>query len=214
MTPLMSYLTGFGLASGVGAKAFVPVLLLGGLHYTQYFELSERWVWIASPPVMVVLAALVLVEIVVDSSPELSGHADVVAYLPKAVVGFIAFAAATGDVDQSLLELAGSGLLGSGTAVAGNWLRSRVRQPLRDTVEDLHDGVPRSVSVGEAGVSAVVAGSAVVAPLVGIALLAVVVAGAVLIARAVDGRRTPCVHCGQPIRPRAVVCPHCRREQM
>ena len=30
MTTLMSYLAGFGLATGVGAKAFIPVLILGG----------------------------------------------------------------------------------------------------------------------------------------------------------------------------------------
>ena len=56
MPSLMSYLTGFGLASGVGAKAAIPVLMLGGLHYTEWFELSERFAWIASPPVMIVLA--------------------------------------------------------------------------------------------------------------------------------------------------------------
>ncbi len=213
MQTLMTYLTGFGLASGVGAKAFIPVLALGLFHYTDYFELSERWAWIANPVVMVILAVLVLVEIVVDSTPELAQHADLVAYLPKAALGFIAFAAATGRVDRSLLELSASGLLGSGTAVGSHWIRSQLRRPLRHAVEDFHRYVPRAASLGEAGVSAMVATTSVLAPLIGLGLLVALVIGAWTIAVAVDRRRVTCVHCGQPIRPGALVCIHCKREQ-
>ncbi len=48
MTQIMTYLSAFGLASGAGAKAFIPILLLGGMHYTQYFELSEQFSWIGN----------------------------------------------------------------------------------------------------------------------------------------------------------------------
>jgi len=211
MSPLMSYLTAFGLASGVGVKAFIPVLALGAFHHTGYFVLSDRWAWIASPAVMVVLAVLVLAEILVDSIPELGELSDTVAYLPKMVVGFIAFAAATGTVDQSLLELTGSGLLGTGTAAAAHWMRNGVRRPIRDYVEDVHEGVSRTAS--EAGVSAVVTGGAIVSPVVGLVLLAVLAGAALMVARALDRRRVPCVHCAEPIRPGAVICVHCGREQ-
>jgi len=213
MPTLMSYLTAFGLAGGAGAKAFIPVLALGALHYTEYFTLSERFAWIASPPVMVVLGILVVVEILVDASPELGEYADVVAYFPKAVTGFVAFAAATGTLDQSLVELGASGLLGSGTATAAHWLRNRARKPLREYAEDLHEGIGKTASLGEAGVSAVVAGGAVVAPLLAVVLLAVLAVMAFFVARMLDRRRTPCVHCSEPIRPGAIVCIHCGREQ-
>ena len=36
---------------------------------------------------------------------------------------------------------------------------------------------------------------------------------AFFIARKVDQRRVACLHCGEPIRPGAVVCVHCTREQ-
>jgi uncharacterized membrane protein len=78
----LTYLTGFGLASGVGAKAFIGARP-GLFHYTDYFELSRRWAWIANPVVMVILAVLVLVEIVVDSTPELAEHADLMAICPR-----------------------------------------------------------------------------------------------------------------------------------
>jgi len=213
MQPLMSYLTAFGLAGSVGAKAFIPVLALGAFHHTGYFELSERWAWIASPPVMVVLGILVLAEIVVDANTELGAYADVVGYLPKVVAGFIAFAAATGAVDQSLVELGASGLLGGATAGAVHFLRNRARQPLRDHVEHLHGYLGRAASVGEAGISAVTAVSAVVAPLAAVALLLVTVACAFTVVHALDRRRVPCVHCGQPMRTGALVCIHCKRDQ-
>ena len=83
MTEIMTYLSAFGLASGAGAKAFIPVLMLGGLHYTRYFELSEKFSWIADPAVMTILAVLVVLEVVVDAHPDLGQFADEVAYLPK-----------------------------------------------------------------------------------------------------------------------------------
>jgi len=213
MASLMSYLTAFGLAGGAGSKAFIPVLLLGAFHYTEYFELSERWMWIASPAVMVILGLLVLVEIIVDSNPDLGHWADAAGYLPKLAVGFIAFAAATGDVDQSLVQLGTSGLMGSTTAGAVHWLRNKVRQPFRYYVEDIHGSAGKAASLGEAGISAMVAGSAVVAPLAAVTMLIALVVVALLVARSFDRRRVACMHCGESIRPGALVCIHCKREQ-
>jgi hypothetical protein len=213
MPSIMSLLTGFGLASGAGAKAFIPVLLLGGFHYTPYFELSERWLWIASPPVMVVLGVMVLVELWVDAHPDMGRWSDLAGYLPKLVAGSIAFAAATGSVDESLTELGASGLLGAATAGSVHWLRNRIRRPIRDYVEDIHEGVGKIASLGEAGVATAVAGTAVVAPVVSLFMLAGAIGVAMAITRAIDGRRVACAHCGEPIRPAALVCPSCGREQ-
>jgi len=55
---IVSYLTAFGLATGAGTKATIPVIALGLFHHTRYFELSPRWEWIASPPVPAVPIAL------------------------------------------------------------------------------------------------------------------------------------------------------------
>lgn len=213
MPSIMSLLTGFGLASGAGAKAFIPVLLLGAFHYTPYFELSERWLWIASPPVMVVLGMMVLVELWVDAHPDMGRWSDLAGYLPKLAAGFIAFAAATGTVDESLLELGASGLLGSATAGSVHWLRNRIRRPIRDFAEDIHESVGKVASLSEAGVATAVAGTAMVAPVLSLAMLAATIGVAAVIARTIDGRRVACTHCGQPVRPGAVVCTSCGRDQ-
>jgi hypothetical protein len=210
----MTYLAGFGLATGVGAKAFIPLLLLGGLHYTKYFELSASFEWMADPAVMVVLGILVVAEILVDAHPELGHYADTVAYLPKFVVGCIGFAAVVGAVDDNLAALAASGVLGGGTAVGVHWLRNKLRRPYREAAETLHEGFGKLASVSEAGASATVAGASVILPPAGVLLAGGFAVGGLVVARSMDARRIPCVHCGEAIRPDALVCYHCGAEQL
>jgi len=210
---LMTYMAAFGLASGAGAKAFIPILALGGFHYTPYFELSERFQWICSPAVMAILAVMVVLEIVVDAHPELGGWTDSVSYLPKMVAGFIGFAAVVGTIDDDLVSLAGSGILGAGTAGSVHFVRNAVRRPFRMVAEELHEGVGRAASVTEAGVSLSLAGSALVVPPVSMVLVGGLALSAVLVGNAIGRRRVPCTACGQPIRPGALVCIHCGVDQ-
>ena len=213
MESLMTYMAAFGIAAGAGAKAFIPILALGVFSYTPYFELADRFVWIADPMVMVVLAVLVIVEIVVDAHPDLGRFSDVIAYLPKVVAGFLAFAAVTGRLDNDLIQLGTSGVLGGGTAAGVHWLRNQVRRPFRDLAEDAHESVGKLASVSEAGASATLSGTALVAPPLSILALVGFVAASVFTIRVADRWRVVCVHCGESIRRGALVCPHCRRDQ-
>jgi hypothetical protein len=208
----MTYMAAFGLAAGAGAKAFIPILALGAFSYTPYFELGDRYLWIADPLVMVVLGALVVVEIVVDAHPDLGRFADHIAYLPKIVAGFLAFAAVTGRLDEDLIQLGTSGILGGGTAAGVHWIRNQVRVPFRDLAEDSHEVVGKFASVSEAGASAALAGTALVVPPLSMVLLGGLVTAAVVTRRAVDGRHAACPQCGEAIRTGALVCPHCREE--
>ena len=49
MSELMAIMTGLGLAAGAGAKAMIPVFLLGAFHYTPWFTLSERFEVVHEP---------------------------------------------------------------------------------------------------------------------------------------------------------------------
>ena len=212
MGSLMSIMTGFGLAGGAGAKAFIPLLLIGGFHYTPYFELGERFAWIASPQVMVVLGVLVVLEILVDSVPELGEYADLVSYLPKIVAGFVAFAAATGSVDENLMQLGISGALGGGTAAGVHWVRNQIRRPFREVAETLHGGAARFASLGEAGVSTVVASSAIIAPPVAIFALCAFALAGFGVSKKLGGRSAVCPTCGGRTYPDALACPTCGSE--
>jgi len=213
METLMTYMAAFGLATGAGAKAFIPVLALGAFHYTPYFDLAPRFAWVADPLVMGILGVLVVLEIVVDAHPDLGRFSDVVSYLPKIVAGFIGFAAVTGRLDPDVTQLGASGVLGGGTAAGVHWLRNKIRQPFRDFAEDAHESAGKVASLSEAGASAALSGTAMVVPPVSLALALAVVGGSVVVARRSEHRRVGCVHCGEPIRPGALVCIHCKREQ-
>jgi hypothetical protein len=212
MESLMTYMAAFGIAGGAGAKAFIPILALGAFSYTPYFALADRFAWIANPLVMAVLGVLVIVEIVVDSHPDLGRFSDEVAYLPKIVAGFLGFAAVTGRLDNDLVQLGTSGVLGGGTAAGVHWLRNQVRKPFRDLAEDAHEAVGKFASVGEAGASATLAGTALVAPPLSIAALGGLVAVSAVVIRKTDALRAECGECGGEIRKGALVCPHCRAE--
>jgi len=213
METLMTYMAAFGFATGAGAKAFIPILVLGAFHYTPYFELTGRFAWIADPLVMGILGVLVVLEIVIDSHPDLGRFSDYVSYLPKIVAGFIGFAAITGQLDSDVAQLGASGVLGGGTAAGVHWLRNKVRQPFRDFAEDTHESAGKVASLSEAGASAALSGTAVVVPPLSMVLAFALVGGSVAVARKAEARRVPCAHCGEPIRPGALVCVHCKREQ-
>ncbi len=213
MDTLLHYMTAFGLATGAGSKATIPIIALGLFHHTPYFELSPQWAWIASPPVLTVLSAMLLIEMYVDAHPELGSWSDTLGYLPAVVAGFISFAASTGKVDSGLAQLAGSGLLGSGTAVASRAIRNMIRKPFRDHVESLHHRVGTVATAGEAGVAGVLSAAAVLLPLVGaIAAVVAILVGLSVGASVQRAGSTPCPHCGQPVDRRALVCASCRKD--
>ncbi len=208
---LLTYCTGFGLAAGAGGRAGLAVLALGAFHYTDYFELSERFVWIASPPVMAVLGVIGVVEIWADAHPDIGEFTELAAWLPKLVAGFLAFAAATGSVDGNLLQLAASGIMGAITAGTVQFVRSEVREVVRDTSEATHPFVDKAYAMGETAVAGTVAGAAFLAP-VAIPLLVVVGLGAAWGVRGwLKKRGNHCGDCGGEVHPDAVICPHCRQ---
>jgi hypothetical protein len=212
MESILPYLTAFGLSTGAGSKASIPVIALGLFHYTPYFELSSKWEWIASPPVLIILSVLLIVELYADSHPEFGELVDSIGYLPAVVSGFIAFAAVTGTVDSSLLQLSASGLLGSGTAVVVRGIRNRMRAPLRESVEDLHDHAGALTTAGEAGAAAAISAASFVVPAAGAVAAALAILSALALGGILKGAKVPCPHCKAMIDRRALVCAECRRE--
>ena len=210
MESILPYLTAFGLSTGAGTKASIPVIALGLFHYTPYFELSPRWEWIANPAVLIVLSGLLLLELYADSHPELGELVDTIGYLPSFVAGFIAFAAVTGKVDSSLLQLAGSGLLGSGTAVVVRTVRNRMRAPFRESVEDLHDHAGVFATAGEAGAATAISAASFVVPAAGAVAALLAVISALALGGIARGAKVACPHCGAMIDRRALVCAGCK----
>lgn len=170
---LLQLITGFGLASAAGGRASLVALLLGLFHYTDYFELSPSYVWLASIPVMCALGVVAVAEIWIDSHPDLKEFAHYPTYLSSFIVGFIALSASTGDVDQNLLLLAGSGILGGLTSSASRYARNQITTFI-DHISggidaSLHDGAVNSTrSWGENAATVGIGISAILMPILGL----------------------------------------------
>ena len=162
---ILSYMTAFGLAAGAGSRACMVILALGVFHYTPYFELSESYAWVASIPVMFVVAFLALLDILADAFPDISELNDVAQYLPGLVAGFLCFAAMTGSVDSNLLHLVISGVLGGGVATGARFVRNELSEVSRDIAGELSIKTPHMTrSVAETMGTAVAIPAAMVFP--------------------------------------------------
>jgi hypothetical protein len=135
MDGLVQLMTGFGLATGAGGRASLVALGLGVFHHTEYFELGNDYLWLASIPVMFVLGVVAIAEIWIDSHPDLKDFAHYPTYLSSFIVGFIALSASTGTVDSNLLILGGSGVLGGVTSTGVRYVRNEITTFIEDSTE-------------------------------------------------------------------------------
>lgn len=207
-------LIGIGLAAAAGGRGFLVLFGLGAAGAFGLIQLPEAYQWVQSTPVLWVFGLLTILEQLADESPdfaELFGKLD---KLPRLLAGFIAFSAARGyQVDPSLVELLGSGLLGAGTAGTVGYFRDKFRLVTRQT-DDLMPGSHKLVSRTEAASVGTVGFMAVYWPIV-IPVLMLFAFGAGYFAhRWWVNRLGPCIHCEEPIPRIATVCRHCRGDQV
>ena len=193
----------------------MAVLGLGLFHYTPYFELAPRFEWVASAPVIAVLAVLAVVEIWADANPEIGEYADLAAYLPKMVAGFIALSAATGSVDSNLLQLGASGIMGSATALTVQFLREKVSNVVREFGEDTDASLSKGYSYGETGAFGGLLASSVLVPVVVPIALLILAVGGLVIYRRLQSRTKDCIFddCDATLHPKASTCATCKRDQ-
>lgn len=188
MDGLLPLITGFGLAAGAGGRASLVALLLGLSHYTPYFELAPSFAWLASIPVLFILGVIGLTEMWVDAHPDFKEFAHYPTYLSAFMVGFIALAASTGDVDSNLLSLAGSGILGGVTGTVARYARNEVTEFIDNTTSAMGDVIgdgalntKRSMIENVATVGVV--GATITLPIIGVIAFVLLVVGAFFWAR-------------------------------
>jgi hypothetical protein len=218
---LVAILTGAGLAGAAGHRAFVPAFLLGLLHQLAagmagasgepFFALGDSFAWLSHPAVLVVLGGLTVLEYVAEANPDIPELTEWALRAPKMVSGFLVVAATVGSVDGNLMLLVGSGVLGAGTALGVDKIRSSVKRLVDEPLRDASDGAStKTMAVAETGWSVGMTVVAIVAPVL-------VLAGAVVLFLAWKGggaaakaRKVPCPSCGESCHPEATACPHCR----
>jgi hypothetical protein len=220
---LTQILSGAGLAGASGHRAFLPPLLLGIAHRfaaattaagdQPFFELSQKFQWLADPKVIAVLAVLTIVEYVAEKNPDAPELVNLALKLPKAASGFLVAAAATGRVDENLALLGTSGVVGAGIALGVDKLRADVKhaiqQPLSDATHGHSDKAMGSLETAWAGFLSVCAW---LLPILALVALGVVVGVWFARRKIEDAGRVPCPKCGKRVMKDARVCPGCKAD--
>lgn len=176
ITAAVAYLlTALGLSSSAGLRAYLPLLVLGiASHITApsgqpYLQLQPDLQALGSPPVLVLLGVLVLVEFAVDKVPALDHASDLVHTILRPAAGALVFAGVQNPVsDHSQLAAA---IVGGALALGVHGLKASTRAGVSATTVGLGNPV---VSLIEDVLVVAVTILAVVAPLVGFLLMVAV----------------------------------------
>lgn len=181
---LATIIASFGIGFASGSRAAIPALGIGLAHHTPYFELSEKWLWLASPAVISILAVVALAEVVADRFPDSAELVDLAGWLPKAILAFLGVAATMGSLDASIVTLVSSGLLGAGVAVATDRVRSKARQKTRELADSGAPGADSAAHHLESAAAVGVTAAAIFQPWLVLVAIALAVGLALIAYRA------------------------------
>jgi uncharacterized membrane protein len=101
---MIAALTGAGLSASAGLNAFIPLLVVGVFaRFTNFIELPQHLIWLESWPAIIIAAALLGVELVLDKIPGVDHVNDLIQSAVRPLVGGVIFAATSAAevVDQS-----------------------------------------------------------------------------------------------------------------
>ncbi len=168
---LLSAALGIGLATAVGFRVFLPLLILSLAARFDIVPLAESWDWVGGLPALILLATASGVEILGYYIPWLDNVLDTLAVPLAGIAGTLVLLATLVDVDPyiswSLALIAGGG---TAALVAGS--TAAVRGVSTTTTGGLANPV---VSTVETGVSTVVSLAAIFVPIIAIILCIIVV---------------------------------------
>lgn len=159
-------LTAFGLSSATGLNAYLPLVVSGLLVKTGYLDVGSEFKSLGTWPVIGVLIALLLVDIVGDKIPAVDSVFHLVGTVVHPVAGAIAFASQTGVVEDVHPMIA----LVVGAATGGSIHLGRAALRPVSTVATGGVATP-FLSATEDVMSGVTTAFAVVIPIVGIVLV-------------------------------------------
>ncbi len=168
---MIDVLAAFGLSSSAGFNAYLPILITGLLaRYTDLLTLAEPWNALENPGVLLAIAVLLLVEIAADKIPVVDSINDAVQSFIRPAAGAILFAASSNAISDLNTGLA----LVLGLLVAGgvHTAKTAARPAITASTAGAGNAV---VSVGEDVVSAGLAITAIVVPVISAVLVLLVV---------------------------------------
>lgn len=98
---MLEIITGTVLAASAGLNAYIPLLGLGLLaRFTSLINLPDAWAWLSNGWILGIIAALLVIELVVDKVPALDSVNDVLQSIVRPASGGLVFTA--GSASQTV----------------------------------------------------------------------------------------------------------------
>ena len=164
-------ITGIGLAVAAGLNAYIPLLVAGLLIHFDVVSFGEPFDLLGGWPALIIVGVLLAVEVVADKVPAVDSVNDMIQTFIRPASGALLFAGAAHGIDPEwsqalalILGLATAGSVHAAKATARpvvNVATAGVGAPVVSTVED--------------GVSAGLAVTALLAPLLALLLIVAVI---------------------------------------
>ncbi len=167
METFIAMAVGLGLAASAGMRVFLPLFVLGLAGANDMVPIGENWAWLSSTPALIGLGTATLLEIGAYYVPWLDNALDVIATPAALIAGMIATASVLVDVPPMLKWAV---VIVGGGGVAGLTQGASVLTRMKSGVLTGGLGNP-AVSTAELGGSLLLAGLAVLLPVVGILLV-------------------------------------------
>jgi len=137
-----------GLAACAGLRAWLPLLLAGGMARMGFLHLGDAYGFLASNQALILFGVATLIEVAGDKIPAVDHALDAVSTVVRPVAGSILAASVLGFVHKPLVALALGIVLGAPTALVPHTAKASLRalsttftagiaNPLLSLVEDV-----------------------------------------------------------------------------
>lgn len=161
------------LAACAGLRAWLPLLLAGGLARLGFLELGESFAFVHSDKALVAFGVATLLELAADKIPAVDNALDAVSTLARPAAGALLASSVLGTVTEPLTAVSLGIAVGAPSALAPHAAKSLIRAGATAFTGGLANPI---LSLIEDVATAVLFAIAVVVPLLVVALLLLLVA--------------------------------------
>ncbi|NJN17955.1 MAG: DUF4126 domain-containing protein [Oscillochloris sp.] len=168
MGTLIAFASALGLSTAAGLNAYLPLLTIGIFARMGWIQLAEPLDLIAHPLVLLIIAALAVLDFVGDKVPTVDSALHAAGMIISPIAGAIVALAAQGDLAQiNPVLLAGAGIVAAGSM---QFTRSAIRPVITAATGGTGNPV---ISLAEDGAAFVISVLAILVPVLAIILIAV-----------------------------------------
>ncbi len=183
----LSLALGVGLATAVGLRVFLPMLVVSLAAYTGHLHLGPGFAWLATAPALLMLAVAALIEIIAYYIPGVDNLLDTLATPAALIAGTVLSAAVMTDLPP-LVKWTTAAIAGGGAAGITQGITSILRLKSTTLTAGLGNHALATTELGGAlGLSLL----ALAAPVIAVAVAALGLALAVYLLRRLMRRRAP-----------------------